>query len=907
LRSAAHSPRSNNPPSGGSAWLSKLSAPLSPRQLLSRERIAERVFRAVGGRLVLVRAPAGFGKTTVMLQLRERYEHEGIVTAWLNLDESDNDATRFLACLSEALRRVRTAVDEKGAEAQPGESVPAERPLELVDRLAANHVPFVLFLDEFEALRNPVVVALVAQLIDRIPSGAQVVIGSRKVPDIGLGRLRAHGLLVEVDPTELRLTEDEAREFLTRQRGLLLKDEQVHRLYRSTEGWIAALSMASTALERRSDPGAFIDGFAGSNAVVVEYLTEAVFSGQPEDLRDFLLKTSILESLNASLCNAVAGRRDSGEMLRRLERANLFLIPLDEGRTEYRYHSLFADFLREQCTHQEPGLASGLHRSAAEWFLAQGRPLPAIRHAIAGADWPTAIRLLEQHADSLLRGGRVRLLRHWLEALPATVRDAVPRLRLIHAWTILLTSGPRDAPAQMEGMDPAGLDDPALHAHWLAFDPVRLGQLDRIEESYALASERMPLLKPEHGFAYGVITQTLAIDCMMLGRYAEARSHADLARKAQHASASSFNLELADSVEATIDLMQGRLKQARARLRSTVRVSGEDFIAKISHNAMPGVLLAEVLYEADECAAAEQLLNVYLPLLGPLGLPDPLICAHVLLSRINADRGDDEHALSLLAELETAGHRLGLARVVAGAQLERVRQALMRGEIARAGEELETADDAALWQRIANCAFVANDVATLAIARLRWLIRSGAAAEALAPLKQQIEEAERAQRHRRALKLRILLAEALHRDGQHMLAMRNLGRALEQAADEGFVRTFLEEGEPIRSLLKEALSARLGEALPGSVDLPLASFARRIERSYSAAPAPADSLTEPLTPKEIEVLELLAQGHSNKALGNRLYISDSTVRTHLRSINMKLQAANRMQAIAIARRLGLVG
>ena len=886
---------------------SKLGAPVAPPYMVTRSHIADRVFLSLGIKLVLVRGPAGFGKTTAMLQLRDRFNLEGVPNAWLNLDEADNDTPRLLAYLEEALQPLLSG---KAGQSNRGEQRSgSELAVSILDRVSAQSGPFVLFLDECENIRNPAVSAFVTQLIDCLPAGAQLVVGTRTVPSMGIAKLRARGQLLEIAPDELRLSAEEASDFLTKQRRLVLKTEQIRRLHNTTEGWVAALWLASVALEKRADTDEFIAGFAGSNADIADYLAEDVFGRQSELSREFLLKTSILDQLTPELCDAVCGRDDSAEQLKRIERANLFLIPLDESRSAYRYHSLFSGFLRGQLRRLKPEWRAPLYRAASEWYLAQDRPIPAITYALKAGDAQLALSLIEQQVDSMLGEGRLRLLNKWFEALPQEALDSSPRLKLIQAWAVNLTYGPHEALALVERLETQQMADAEGEAQLLALRPMLLGMSDRIDQSYALGRERLPLVKAEFAFARSMLAQTLANTSMILGNLTEARGYADEARQLQTSRASRLNFALADSVDGAIDLMQGRLKQATVRLRRAAGVSGEDVVSSTSRNAYSGVLLAEALYEAGDVERAERLFGVFVPMVQQLGLPDHLITAHVLLARIVGDRGDRDNALQLLGDLESVGHRLALPRVVASARLERARSLIMRGDHVAAREQLDRAGDAALWQQMSSRSYVANDLLNHSIGMLRWMVHSGALADAIPQIKQRLEETERANFHRRALKLRILLAEALSRDGQRKPSMRTMEKALDYASGEGFVSTFLEEGPAVQGMLNEFLHAREGAAVEGSS---AEQFLRRIsldQRSATDRAAAVEmqtSTVDALTSKEIQVLELLAQGYSNDAMASKLFVSESTVRTHLRNINVKLQAGNRTQALVIARRLKLI-
>ncbi|HSW14673.1 MAG TPA: LuxR C-terminal-related transcriptional regulator [Solimonas sp.] len=884
---------------------SKLTPPVLSRYIVSRSQIFDRVLSAIDAKLVLVRAPAGFGKTTVMLQLRERFVKEGTSCGWLNVDEADNDAPRFRSYLCRAL------LDVLGPDAaaenvlqQQGEIAEG-----LMDRISHHGAPFVLFIDECELLRSPACLALLAQLVERLPQGALLVLGSRGLPEIGVARWRARGQLVEIDPAQLRFSEEEAGEFLMQRRGLSLRPEQVQGLCRRTEGWVAALWLASVALERRPDADDFIKGFSGSNAAIADYLAEDVLRRLEPQTREFLLKTSILEQLIPELCDALCEREDSARQLEIVDHANLFVIPLDDERTAYRYHSVFADFLRAQLKRQMPEKVSALHRIASDWFLMMKRPIPAIGHALQSGDLSYALPLLQKHADSLLDQGRLRLLTRWIDPLSAEDLKPFPRLRMIHAWAVNFTRGAHNALNLIEGVEAEQLDDPEAAALLLVLRPMALGMSDRIDDAFALSKKNLPLVPPSSTYAYGMLAQTMANTWMILGRFAEARAQADQARRTPSGSDTSFHFALAESVEGAIDLMQGRLKQALVRLRAAAGVNGAQDIGSISRNSFPGVLLAEALYEAGEVEQAERLLGMFVPLLQDLGLPDQLIIAHSLYARILWDGGKIDQALSALEDLESIGHRLGYRRVIAGARLERARGLIMRGDHAAAKDQLQRSGDAAFWKEISQRNFTANDISVLQIAHARWLLRSGAAAEAIPLLKQQLETAEHGQRNRRALKVRILLAEALHRDSQHKPAMRMLGRALDFAGSEGFISTFREEGPALQALLKEALISREGESGvqdDDAIKLLLQRVTRDRKADAGIAPEGITDLAEPLTRKEIKVLDLLAQGYSNNTIAEKLFVSETTVRTHLRNLNVKLHASSRTQAVVIARRLGLV-
>jgi LuxR family maltose regulon positive regulatory protein len=886
---------------------SKLTPAAASRHSVDRTEICNQVFLAFGCKVVLIRGPAGFGKTTVMAQLWERYAKEGTAAAWLNLDEADNDLPRFLSYLVVALKgQLSPDPGLDGLDTQRAFDAGYVKSL-LTNQLDQREAPFVLFLDELDVIRDPAVLGFIKQITLRMPGNTRLVLGSRTFPDIGLGRLRAHGELFEVAPEQLRFSTDEARTFLTQRRGLKLGADQVQELVRSTEGWPTALWLASVALERHSNAEAFIAGFAGSATAVAEYLAEDVMAGQPQEVRDFLLKTSILAQFDARLCDAVCGRSDSGTLLQRLERESLFLSVVDESQGLYRYHSLFRDFLRSLLLKHSRDAVPPLHRAAADWYLAQNRPIPAVDHALETGDLGFIMPLLEKHAESLLNQGRLRLLTRWLESFPEPVQ-ASPHLRLLHIWAVNLTRGPQQALALLDQIVPGELGGGAALAQYHAMQPTLLGMRDRIDESFALGLERIRMVKPEYGFPFIVLSQTLAVDSMILGEYEQAHRYVDQAHAAHSGRTSALQMGLAGSINGAIDLIQGRLRQALAELRLAAGISGDDLFKSGNRNLLSGVLLAEALYEAGDLEHSEGLLSLFLPLAQILGLPDQLIVAHSLSYRIAEHHNDGDRALEVLTQLELLGHRLGIPRVIASARVEKSTCLLLRGDSSGAKEQLSRAADAADWETVATRSYIANDKVTLSIGRLRWMIRNGEAAAAIPLLKKDLNVALAAHRNRRALKLRILLAEALEADGQRNAAMRTLAKATESSVQEGFISIFLEEGDRIREMLRSLLNNRrsesgiaAGDALQTYLSKMTASGARVAHSAHAAQPT-----DELLTRKELQILELLGQGFSNDAMAEKLFVSESTVRTHLRSINTKLQASNRMHALAIARQMRLV-
>jgi LuxR family maltose regulon positive regulatory protein len=884
----------------------KLNPPTLAETQVLRMAIAAEI-ASTPARLVLVRAPAGFGKTTAMAQARQRMVEQGLATAWLTLDRADNDMSRFVIGLTEVV--LRLGMDEPNGNA----------PFDAVAALAAHDAPFALFLDEFEVVHEPAVLGLVREIVEHMPRGGRIVIGSRSLPDLGLGRLRARGQLLEIDTDRLRFSLEETRAFLGQRAMPALTADRLDRLHRKTEGWVAAIWLASMALERPGVAPDFVERFSGSNRAVAEYLAEDVLAHQPGAIRDFLLRTSILRQLDPSVCQALIPRGNPAAILEQLAAADLFLTPISSetgGEPQaWRYHSLFADFLRAQLAREQPDEMARLHLAASGWYESQDRPVPAIDHAIEGGDHPHALTLLNRWAEHFLSEGRMRLLSRWFAAIPAHQLREHPTLQLVALWAECFTHGPWDAMARLEASD--CLHSPVAEVRNCAqtLYPLLLAMQDRYEEAYESGRACLNRLPTGLPFADSALLNAMANTLSVMGDEHASQRLLDAARSKQASqgrAVGAFHRMYTESCEGMLDLQAGRLRQATARFRMAVDSTHAVTYNHSHGNAWAGVLYAGVVYETNQLSTAEHLLNVYLPLARDVGLPDHMILSHVMRSRIAFYAGDIDVALQALTELEYLGHARQLPRVVAGAKLERARMLLLQGNGPAARDELQRADDPAVWERERRLRHPAHDVDYLALAKARWEIAFGDARAALAALDAEIHAATLAARARRILKLRVLKALAQLRLGDPAAAVAEMLPVLQTASQEGFVRLILDEGPSVGRLLQRCAAALQDETATRS-DPILVEHLQRLLQAFGpqtaeleAPAAPGNTDEEPLTRKEIRVLQLLAEGYSNSAMAEKLFVSDSTVRTHLRNINLKLDAKSRTQAVAIARKLGVI-
>jgi ATP/maltotriose-dependent transcriptional regulator MalT len=902
---------------GAAILAPRLTPPAPPVEWVERAGIDAQLQAAQNVSLVLFCAPAGFGKTTAMARYFEKQRSNGVATVWILLDDADNDVERFLFKLEAALNGSGLFGDEMPA-GRSGATAPGVR-FDVPARLALAQQPFGIFFDDFELLRNPVVLDLFKETLESLPAHGQAVLGAREHSRLNLGRWRATGRMVEIGPASLRFSATEARELLARKSGVSLPQRALKQLYGRTEGWVAALQLAALSLARHPDPSAFAWAFSGSNAAVADYLLETVISGLSPPMREFLLATGILDELSADLCNTVTGRSDSQSLLDELERSNVFLAPIDDDRRHYRYHTLFADFLRNQLARSHPGKARELHLAASTWFAAEARPVPAINHALASGDFQHTIGLLEVHAERMLLEGRVRLLSRWFDGLPAELVEAQPRLALLHACALALTRRQQQALSVLDNIESSAAvstdaGGATLRNQVGALRGLALAMMDRSEECLRVCQQHYGSPDQLVELPVAMLTNALASALINATRFDEAMVVLTAAKRRHAASGSAFNMAIAECVHAQLEVMQGHLPDALARLRGAMSSITQNRYRTIGGRASLSVCLAAALYHNDRLAEANQLLTECLPLVKETGPPDSLIANHLLLARCARAMGETELSLRRLADLELFGYSSSLPRLVATVWLERSKWALIDGAIDAAHEYLrQAASFTDVWEQAKRFPANANDIDDLAMATIRLQVRTGRGAEALPTLKAEIATAEATRRRTRAALLKLLQAEAMMAEGQSRPALRRMTDLIEWAAAGGYVRLFVDEGTAIAKLLAEARPVGTTDDPRSSqtafVDQVLKSMKWSGAATVSDTAADADGqsgLIEPLSNRELEVLRMLDLGCSNKSISERLFISENTVKVHLRNVNAKLAVGSRTQAVSAARRLGII-
>jgi LuxR family maltose regulon positive regulatory protein len=872
-----------------------------------RDALVASIGRGGPTRLVVLHAPAGFGKTTLMGQL-----HAGLAEdrrRWLNLDEGDNDAVRLVGHLDRLLGCDDAACpcrhpDQYGAAAQV---------THLVGLLARLPEPFALFLDDFEDLDSDAALSLVDRLVTRLPEGKRIVIATRDVAGLKLGRARAGGWLLELDAEALRFNGREMRELLCERHGFALDDHALERLQARTEGWPAALHLAATALgqRRHQEHSAFIDAFTGSSREVAAFLTEDLLNRQPEALREFLLAIGILDRFCPSLCTAVSGVEHAGDLIGRIERASLFVRPLDDHGEWFRFHRLFADFLRGHLKRRDPGRWADLHGRAARWFLAHERFEEALDHALAGGDLDLAADLLEARIQPFVAAGHLVSVVRWAEAMPAGVLEARLPIRLYYAWALAFLWRNAESEAQLDLLLadprfptlPAATRDDALQVI-----PMNAVMTDDFANLGPASRRALEALGPSSDFARGALCNAVAHAHYHASEFQQAQAAVQDAKRCHTRAGSVFGFAYAEMLAGEIERAQGYMQSALVQYRAAFQHAAR---AEYDHTIIAAITAAHyaaALYELDRRQEARDLLEDYCPVLQENGLPDDIVIGHATLARIHHADGRYAAAITTLNELEALGRRTGLPRLLAAAFQERARLATLRGDLDAAERALADAyqhyplpDE---WRRIP----FANDEEPLALTRARLAIHGGRARTALTGLKDLRKRAERHHRHLRALRASVLGALAENALGHTGRAAAALRVAVGQAAKEGYVRLFVDEGEQLHALLRVLRAEPPSGGDPGADETH--AYLDRLLAAYGVTPATATAaappLAEQLTRRELDVLGLLSDGLANATIADRLHVSLPTVKTHLRNIYDKLGVSRRTEAVARAKRLALI-
>ncbi len=878
----------------------KLYIPPPRPGLVSRPHLVARLNEglAAGRKLTLISAAAGFGKTTLLCEWissppRPVGEELGVKTCWLSLDPADSDPIRFLTYLVAALQTIQASLGENILSTlQSPQPPPIETLLTtLVNEIAAISEGFILVLDDYHAIEAEAVDQIVTLLLDHQPLQMHLVIASREYPQLALARLRTRGQLTELRAADLRFTPTEAAVFLNRVMALNLSDAEITALETRTEGWIAGLQLAALAMQGEKDSASFIQSFSGSHRFVLDYLIEEVLHHQPPHIQDFLLRTSILDRLYEPLCNAVMGDtfnfQPSTSILESLERANLFIIPLDNERRWYRYHHLFRDLLCQRLArHLQADEIDVLHIRASEWYENNALLFDAFRHAASANDVARAEHLIESGKMGLHLRSVATAILDWIASLPKAVLDARPGL-WVRAATLSLVAG------QTTGVEEKLQAAEKAFENVVLDDSVRdlMGQmacaratlaLTRYEPEEIITQARRALeyLHPDNLTFRFTANWALASASLLQGDRLTAAQACREGVAISQKTGDMFSIILANSDWGTIQELENQLHQAAETYHRVIEFAGAHPQPNIGEVHLG---LARIHYEWNDLEAAEMHANQSLHLMRQYDrMLDRFILSEVFLAQLKLKRGEVDAAADMLAQTEQAARQKNFTLRLPDVAAAQVLVLLKQGNAPAA---------AALARQF-----------DLHLGHARALLAQGGPADALAILEPYRRQVEAKAWQDERLKTMVLQAVAQRLAGDKGPALATLAEALALAEPGGFIRLFMDEGDTMRLLIADFRFSigKFPKNLLAYADTLLAAF------SSPAQSEIRNQKSEILTSRELEILRLIADGLTNEQIANRLYLSLYTVKAHVRNIFAKLDAASRTQAVSRARELGLM-
>jgi len=866
----------------------KLYIPPTQPNAVQRARLLNNLQTGVHRKLTLVSAPAGFGKTTLISAWVESLQHS---VAWLSLDSDDSDATRFIMYLIAALRQIS---EDFGDELTQALESPQPPPIEsiitlFINSLMAMPTDFLLVLDDYHIIDSKSVDQLLTSLVDHMPPQMHLVILTREDPQLPLARLRARGQLTEIRAAELRFTPNEASEFLNQVMGLTLSADDIAALETRTEGWIAGLQLAAISMQGESDTARFIESLTGSHHFILDYLLEEVLQQQPERIQNFLLATSILDRLCGSLCEAlIPNETKSGQqMLEALQDANLFLIPLDNERRWYRYHHLFADLLRQRLASDSEDQVIELHIHASEWYEANGFELEAFQHAAAAIDIERTVRLVEADGMPLYyRGASIPII-NWLETLPKAVLDATPSIWVMYA-AALTTSFRNDdvepiiqsAEAALQNVEMNDKNRDLIGQVAAIRATVAAPQYD-LETMIEQSNRALEYLSPENLPVRTTVSWLLGYGHYLQGDRVTAKQviidTIDLGKK-------SGNMLFTMAAATNLGILQQHendLHQAAQTFREILHLTGDPMLAG---NCEAYLGLARIHYQWNDLTAAEENVILATQLAAQIHNIDTPASCDEFYAQLKLANGEVAEAEELLAKADQFAQQRQYEARIRDIATTKVLIQIHHGNLSAA-------------------TYIANEH-DLPLSQARVQLAQGDSSAALTTLEAYQQQMEAKGWLDEQLKTKVLQSKAFYLNGDLDTALSILEEALFWAKPSGYIRLFLDESEPLVELLSVANAQGI---MPDYTHKLLTEFsAEQSDLSSESSRIVDQPLIEPLSDREMEILQLVAEGLSNREISDRLYLALSTVKGHNRNIYGKLGVERRTEAVARARELGLI-
>ena len=887
------------------------------------DRIASRIRQR---RLVFVKAPAGYGKSSLLHRWHMTLGAVGAVTGWLSLDSGLDDLRSFFTYTAAAIREDAPGF---GAEFQTFLSTAREPTATrvaaaFVNALLAQPGQVFLFIDDFHLLTEKAVIRAIEYVLRDAPANFHLVIASRQSPGFSLARLRMLGEADEIDAEDLRFDSDDLERFtrLFGREPLELRENE--RLLSATEGWAAGIQLALISLDQHQDIRPFLDRFSGEHRMVSEFLLDDVIEHLPRKTVEFLLRTSILEIFNRELCNEVTGTVGADERIAELNARSLFIFSLDDERRWFRYHHLFSEVLQRILRERHAGEVAELHRKASCWYAANGHKELAFSHAVRAEDWQGAGRILDSTCTDLFYEGKLGTLTRLAAQIPAEVLNSFPRVQLELAWSILLEWRCDDAREIIRRVE-CSLD------LWRTTS-VALDQIDEVAR--IVLHRRMMLalfmddvveleravLELLHDFALddpylrGTLENCLIYARREMFRLDRVDQMDRAAREYFERSGSKFVLVWHESILGPTFHQRGDTSLAQRALRSAISIAEYVEGKATPLQAMPAMLLAETLYEANDLVEAEALLDQLGPLTERLGFVDNLAAYFVTRSRLCQRRGDLEKARSVIAEGEACAGFRGFARLSQRLWLERVRLAIRTGDLTYLRQEMALADEGAQARRLTPGQSTIGRDEYFALGWVQMACQTGEARAAADVARRWVSFTAGRGALRSEVRFLVMLSIALAQAGERGEALRKMRLAVQKAAAPRFISSFLDGGASVLGLLQELFNPAESPTGPVSgfgIEL-LQAFAQSDPQAAAILTADEDDSgaeqapPEVLNEREREVLRLVGHGKANKDIARVLGMTEGTVKWYMQQVFAKLDVRRRSAAVQRARQFGLI-
>lgn len=861
----------------------KLCIPSLRPVLVSRQQLNQRLVAGIHGKLTLISAPAGFGKTTLAAEwLRDTQQ----AVTWFSLDEADNDPARFLTYFLAALQVIDAQAGKATWTLLQAPQPPSHELLmtTLLNELTAISQPFVLAIDDYHVIQTLSIHQQLSFIVEHQPSHMHIVLLTREDPPLPLPRLRARGQMTEIRQDDLRFTAQESVEFLETVMGLKISKSEISALDRRTEGWIAGLQLAALSLQGHHDPQHFVEDFTGSHRYVLDYLVHEVFEKQSKEIQDFLLKTSILDTLCGSLCDAITERPGSQELLETLEKANLFILPLDQSRNWYRYHNLFRELLHNRLRAQDDSTLATLHHRASTWYKNHKLLPDAILHTLAGADWERALQLIHSASDAILKRGEVFTLLNWYSKIPENLILENGETCLDYSWPLILSGQFERATFYLTYAEQLSNNYPAL-----------LGQVITAQAYLARAQgDHVRMVELSQQAQTLLPKDDLNSRCLISTNLGIAYWHRGLMDAADHMLAEAFETGRATGnlyAASTALVFQGMVMAVRGKLRD----ANDRFQYIIQQDDHPAFIrglaylyLSVLLYEWNDLEKSGKYLLEAIEIGERIQNDELLVSSWMVTSRHHLATGN----LSAARDVLDKAHQKAVEGDVPATTMPRL--AAVQVQVAIACDDLETALS---WAEdmVDDCDYHSFYRFTNTTQAL-LLLAQNKSVDAADHLEQCFEQASQGGWLYGRIAIRALQSLAAP---EPKTAFEYLEDGLKLAHSEGFIRTFVDLGKALEPLLQGAINRNLP---PNYAEKILSAVNEKIQKPILGQL----SLVEPLSQRELDVLRLLATGLTNRQIADQLVISTGTVKTHVHNICGKLGSRNRTEAAARARELNLI-